>query len=62
MPTSDKTGACCTGLIGATVLSEVRTISGFTLAPQSRVLGTAALIFAHNLIFINVFASLQSIV
>jgi len=28
MPTSAKTGACYTGLIGATVLSEVRTISG----------------------------------
>src|SRR5664280_1374249 len=33
MPTSAKTGACYTGLIGATVLSEVRTISGFPLAP-----------------------------
>jgi hypothetical protein len=28
MPTSSKTGACYTGLIGATVLSEVRAISG----------------------------------
>ena len=28
MTTSDKTGACYTGLNGATVLSEVRTISG----------------------------------
>ncbi len=28
MTTSAKTGACYTGLIGATVLSEVRTISG----------------------------------
>jgi hypothetical protein len=28
MPTSNKTGACHTGLIGATVLSEVRAISG----------------------------------
>ena len=28
IPTSAKTGACYTGLIGATVLSEVRTISG----------------------------------
>ena len=28
MPTSAKTGACYTSLIGATVLSEVRTISG----------------------------------
>jgi hypothetical protein len=28
MKTSDKTGACYTGLNGATVLSEVRTISG----------------------------------
>jgi hypothetical protein len=29
MPTSDKTGACYTSLDGATVLSEVHTISGF---------------------------------
>jgi hypothetical protein len=28
MPTSEKTDACYTGLNGATVLSEVRTISG----------------------------------
>jgi len=28
MTTSAKTGACYTGLIGATVLSEVRAISG----------------------------------
>jgi len=28
MPTSAKTGACYTGLIGATVLAAVRTISG----------------------------------
>jgi hypothetical protein len=31
--TSAKTGACYTGLIGATVLTEVRAISGFALAP-----------------------------
>jgi hypothetical protein len=28
MPTSAKTGACYTGLVGATVLAEVRAISG----------------------------------
>jgi hypothetical protein len=33
MPTSAKTGACYTGLNGATVLAAVRTISGFALAP-----------------------------
>jgi hypothetical protein len=35
MPTSAKTGACYTGLIGATVLSAVRAISGFALAPKN---------------------------
>jgi hypothetical protein len=56
MLTSAKTGACYTGLNGATVLPEVRAISGFALAPpirvlcfktiaisQSRVLGTEAI-------------------
>jgi hypothetical protein len=37
MTTSAKTGACYTSLDGATVLSEVRTISGFALAPQLRI-------------------------
>jgi hypothetical protein len=32
MPTSAKTGSCYTGLIGATVLAAIRTISGFALA------------------------------
>jgi hypothetical protein len=35
MPTSAKTGACYTSLIGATVLSKVRTISGLALAPKN---------------------------
>jgi len=33
MPTSVKLGACYTSLVGATILTEVRTISGIALAP-----------------------------
>jgi hypothetical protein len=33
MPTSVKMGAFYTGLVGATILPEVRTISGVALAP-----------------------------
>jgi len=42
MTTSAKTGACYTSLIGATVLSEVRTISGL---PSRRDLEDAVLIY-----------------
>ena len=42
MKTSDKTGACYTGLNGATYLSEVRTISGL---PSRRDLEDAVLIY-----------------
>jgi len=38
MPTSAKTGACYTGLIGATVLSEVRTISGLPSRLENKIL------------------------
>jgi len=42
MTTSAKTGACYTGLIGATVLAEVRTISGL---PSRRDLEDVVLIY-----------------
>jgi hypothetical protein len=44
MKTSDKTGACYTGLNGATVLSEVRTISGL---PSHMLIIVLLLLISH---------------
>ena len=45
MPTSDKMVACYTSLIGATILPEVRAISGIALAPPFIKLSNIIIIF-----------------
>jgi len=50
MPTSGKMDACYTGLIGAIILPEVRTISGAALAPL-------IISFGYNIFFSFLFFS-----
>jgi len=50
MPTSVKMDACYTGLIGAIILPEVRTISGAALAPL-------IISFGYNIFFSFLFFS-----